>query len=591
MRKALSPLVSRNSHIARTMARGSDSASRKRTRQKTTEKNNVVDEEISGVSSNEEGSSSDEQELEDVADAELDSDEEFANENPADKRRRLAKQYLENIKEEANEIMHGDSEAHADDAQGQGFADAYNNFDARDLDRDIISARLKQDVAEQRGSVYRWIADKLLLSEAKKSFTRVGEKNLTALSCYQQAMNKFSHREIQSKSKGLMFAYTVSKDMQLTKYDITDFNARPTKVKYTKGGRKYIPEGNQGFQNTTEGHYDEILTVAASPDGKYVVTGGRDKKLIVWSTESLAPVKVIPTKDRRGEVLGLAFRRNTDQLYAACADYKIRTFAINQFSQLEVLYGHQDIVADISALNMERCVTVGSRDRTCMLWKIADETRLTFRGGDDPEKLLRRWQKANSEQENKDADDNTPAEPPVFYGEGSIDCITMLDDSHFISGSDNGNISLWSLSKKKPLFVQRVAHGVQPQPDNTKISGERDPAVRTQQAQGNRLAQPYWITALHAVPYSNVFFSGSWNGTMKVWKLHENMRSFEPLGELDGCKGLVTKIQTVEAGKSGRETLRVLASVSKEHRLGRWMGKLPGARNGLFSAVIDQAGF
>ncbi|AET39479.1 ribosomal RNA-processing protein RRP9 Ecym_4433 [Eremothecium cymbalariae DBVPG len=566
------------------MATGVRGSSRKRTRRLAKAKVPVNDEEITDVSSNDENEFSVE-EMDDGHEETLDSDEEFSAENPADKRRRLAKQYLENIKNDANEIVQGDDNAtpFRDQAAGAESAiDNYNNFDARELDRDIIASRLKQDVAEQQGRVYRWIANKMLITEAKVSFTRVGEKNLTGLSCYQPLLNKFVHEDVQMKSKGRIFVYTVSKDVQLTKYDVTDFKARPKRVKYTKGS-KYIPEGNHGFENTTEGHYDEILSVAASPDGKYVVTGGRDKKLIVWSTESLVPVKVIPTKDRRGEVLALAFRKNSDQLYVACADLKIRTFAINQFAQLEVLYGHQDIVADISALNMERCVTVGSRDRTAMLWKIADETRLTFRGGENTEKLLRKWEKAHADEEG--------LEPPMFYGEGSIDCVAMIDDSHFVTGSDNGNIALWSLSKKKPIFVERTAHGVLPLSKAASISAERNAELCTQQLQGNKLSQPYWITALHAVPYSNVFFSGSWDGCLRVWKLQENMREFMLLGKLPNCKGLVTQLQTVESGKHGRETLRVLASVSKEHKLGRWQGKISGARNGIYSAVIEQAGY
>lgn len=371
---------------------------------------------------------------------------------------------------------------------------------------------------------------------------------------------------------------------------MTDFKSRPKKIKYVKGGRKYIPDGKFEFENVTDGHYDEILTVAASPDGKYVVTGGRDRKLIIWSTETLSPVKVIPTKDRRGEVLALAFKKNSDQLFAACADYKIRTYSINQFSQLEILYGHQDLVIDISALSMERCVTVGSRDRTAMLWKIADETRLTFRGGDDPEKLLRKWLK-NTELNGEDAINGETEKSPRFFGEGSIDCVSMVDDSHFITGSDNGNISLWSLSKKKPIHTVRAAHGIIPLTDDRNISGETNEELRVEQLQDGKISQPYWITSLYAIPYSDVFISGSWNGSLKVWKISENLREFELLGDLPNCKGIVSKIQAVESGRHGRETFRVLASVSKEHRLGRWIHKAPGARNGIFSAVIEQTAF
>ncbi|SCU80081.1 LADA_0B04940g1_1 [Lachancea dasiensis] len=565
---------------------------KKRKRSTVSEKRtNVEDEEITDPSSNDEGSDA-EKGLEGVdEDEEIDSDEEFLQENATDKRRRLAKQYLENLQTDANEIAQEAQERQAQYAGVDAEAD-YNNFDARDLDREIIASRLKQDVAEQHGRIYRFIGEKLLVSEAKTSFSRVGEKSLTSISCFQPVINKFSHDVSQNKNSGKLFAYTVSKDMCLTKYDITDFNARPKKLKFTKGGRRYIPESKFEYENTTEGHYDEILTLAASPDGKYVITGGRDRKLIVWSAESLAPVKVIPTKDRRGEVFSLAFRKNSDQLYAACGDFKIRTYSINQFSQLEILYGHQDLVVDISALGMERCVTVGSRDRTAMLWKIADETRLTFRGGDDPQRLLKKWIKQNS-QRTDDGEEILPPsdQEPVFYGEGSIDCVSMIDDSHFVTGSDNGNISLWSLSKKKPVFTQRCAHGVIPLPESTKISAEVDDDKRQRQFQDKKITKPYWITALHAIPYSNTFISGSWDGKLKVWKLTENLREVELIGELSGCNGVVTNIQVVESGKHGRETFRVLASVSKEHRLGRWMSHLPGARNGVFSATIEQTGF
>lgn len=566
----------------------------KRTREERESSNPIVDEEITDPSSNEDSEVEENRNsvLNQGHNEELDSEEEFEGENPADKRRRLAKQYLENLKAEANEIESVDNLATGD--KTKQILDEYNNFDAADLDKDIIAARLKQDVAEQQGRVYRFIADKLLVTEAKTTFTRVGDKCLTGLACFQPPLNRFEvdERSGKSKNRGKFYAYTVSKDLQLTKYDITNFDERPRKMKFVKGGSQYIPEGTHEFENTTEGHYAEILTVAASPDGKYVVTGGRDRKLIVWSTESLAPVKVIPTKDRHGEVLSLAFRKNSDQLYAACADFKIRTYSINQFTQLEILYGHHDIVTDISALAMERCVTVGARDRTAMLWKIPDETRLTFRGGDDGKKLLKKWMKENAvEKEDGTVEYPDESTAPNFVSEGSIDVVSMIDDSHFVTGSDNGNLCLWSTSKKKPVYIERVAHGFMKSPSNNEISGEADSEVRINQLQGDKLAHPYWITAVYAIPYSNVFISGSWNGSLKVWKLDETLRSFSLLAELNGCKGVVNKIQCVESGKHGRETFRILASVGKEHRLGRWNTHIPGARNGLYSAVIEQTTF
>ncbi|CCK68428.1 ribosomal RNA-processing protein RRP9 KNAG_0A07760 [Huiozyma naganishii CBS 8797] len=564
----------------------------KRSREGSSRPAHDKDEEITDPSSNEESGNEGENSIIDHEE-EVESDEEFEGENSADKRRRLARQYLDNLKTDAKSIATGLSDSAALEKE-QRELDDYNNFDAADLDKDIIATRLKQDVAEQQGRIYRLIGDKLLVTEANVTFTRVGEKCLTGLSCYQPDVNKFHAEEGfgRAKNRGKIFAYTVSGDLQLTKYDVTDFSKRPKKMKHVRGGSKYTPKSTHEFENTTEGHYKEILTVAASPDGKYVVTGGRDRKLIVWSTESLAPVKVIPTKDRRGEILSLAFRNNSDQLYASCADYKIRTYSINQFAQLEILYGHYDSVVDISALAMERCVSVGARDKTAMLWKIPDETRLTFRGGDNPEKLLKKWMKTNAvEKEDGEIEYPDESQAPVFFCEGSIDVVSMVDDSHFVTGSDNGNIHLWSTGKKKPIFTERAGHGYQDAPSESSISGEVDEIVRRTQVQDNKIAHPFWITSIYAVPYSNIFISGSWNGILKVWKISENLREFSLLGELPNCKGVVNRIQVVESGKPGKETFRVLASVSKEHRLGRWINHTPGGRNGIYSAVIEQTTF
>lgn len=540
----------------------------------------VNDEDITDPSSGEESADEQEDSVEDVED-ELESDDEFEGENPADKRRRLAKQYLSNLQQEANKIV----TENVTDERGQPNQeiDDYNNFDAADLEREIIQSRLKQDVAEQEGKVYKFVADHLSLKNAKSTFTRVGQKNLTGLSCYQPMAidNTFSIEDTNKRQR--LYAYTVSKDLQLTKYDITDFNKRPQVMKSVKGGKEFAPTEplKTEYNNNSEGHYDEILSVAACPNGRYVVTGGRDRKLIVWSTEALAPMKVLPTKDRRGQVMGLAFRKNSDQLYAACADYKVRTYAINQFAQLEILYGHQDHVVDVSALAMERCVTVGAGDKTVMLWKIADESRLTFRGGnEDPDRLKKKWLKNNEGKTEKDC--------PHFYTENYIDCCSMIDDSHFVTGSDNGSISLWSTSKKKPIFTMRTAHGILPKIKGNQISAETNKEKRNLQLQGQNLTKPYWITSIYAIPYSNVFVSGSFNGSLKLWKLSEDLREFELLKEFTNAKGVITKIQVVTSGPPNKETYRILCTVAKEHRLGRWISNVPKARNGLYSVVIEQ---
>ncbi|QPG74184.1 hypothetical protein FOA43_001508 [Brettanomyces nanus] len=470
-------------------------------------------------------------------------EEEEKAESVVDKRRRLAKEYLADLKRGLEE------------GQDNGITGDYA-FDAKDLDEEIISSRLQRDVAEEKGYVYKFFGNRMNLDDAHITVRRVSNMGLTSISVRYP------------------YLYTTSKDIELAKWDIRDSTKKPKKVKYARGGVKYTEVSKDSLEN---GHCDEIYACAVSPDGKYVVTGGKDKRLIVWSGENLACLKVLPTNSKKGEVYGLAFRRKSDQLYVACGDLKIRTYSVDQQAQLETLYGHQDLVEDISALGQERCVTVGSRDRTAMLWKIPDETRLTFRGGDSIEKFQQLMRK-----QERDLGKNAGDAIPPFIVEGSIDCVAMVDDSHFVTGSDNGNVSLWSTSKKKPIFTVRQAHGMQPKIKAVDVSAERDVNIAEQQVPKQL---PFWITSIHAIPFSDIFVSGSWNGVLKVWKLAEDLRSFELLGDLNRAKGVVTRIDSYEDEEN--HSVRIYASLSKEHRLGRWIKPLEGSRNAIYSATIE----
>ncbi|CAI5755557.1 unnamed protein product [Candida verbasci] len=414
---------------------------------------------------------------------ELSSDEEFKDENAADKRRRLAKQYLENLKSQELQLQ--------EDLQ---------TFDAKDLDDDILSRRLQKDVAETKGHVYKFIANKVSQQLDDENFiklivTRIGSQNLTSMAIHYP------------------YLYTVSKDMEIIKWDLD--NKKPKRIKHRKGGLKYF---NINKNISLNNHWQQINCIAASPDGRFVVTGGADSRLIIWSSENLSCLKILET---RSAVNSITFKKNSDQLYAACADLRIRTYSINQFTQLEILYGHQDNITDIDSLNRETCVSVGSRDKTVMFWKIAEESRLTFRGGDSIEKKKR--------------DD--------IYYEGSIDVVSMIDETHFLTGSDNGNIALWSLAKKKALFIKRLGHDLQPEFKPNEASAETDNEITAQQIPP---PQPYLITSIHAIPFSDVFVTGSFDGTIKFWKLDENLRSFQQIGQIDKLKGFVNKITTCE---------------------------------------------
>ncbi|MCJ1313937.1 pre-rRNA processing protein [Agyrium rufum] len=461
------------------------------------------------------------------------SDSNAGEETGAERRLRLAERYLKNIREEVQDEV---------------------GFDAAEIDKDLIAERLKEDVAESKGRLYRHIASSYLFPQASRTFFRSKTGPTTSIAAHS------SH------------VYTVAKDRTLTKWELpspppplpnsnkkgkkpkeSDHSKvvksvgpllerrRPTMLHCVKNRgeqQKGWKKGDKTPKNAKRApstkapskpaqppshHSGPILCVAASPDGQYVATGGADSLLIIWSASTLKPLRVFT--QHRDAVTSLAFRRPanvggstaslSNQLYSASKDRTIKTWSINEFAYVETLFGHQDEVLDVAALAQERCLSVGARDRTARLWKVVEETQLVFRGGGGGGGNKKDKGKAGSTLTSKN------------YIEGSIDRVAMIDEDTFVTGSDNGSISLWNVQKKKPVFTVPQAHGLDPLPRPEDISPEEVPK---QEDVMHVTPQPRWITALATVPYSDLVISGSWDGWLRAWKVGEDRRKLESLG-------------------------------------------------------------
>lgn len=525
------------------------------------------DESISG------SDSEDDVEPESAEESEATSEED---ETAGERRLRLAKRYLEQVKDEVDEA----------------------GFDAADLDKDIIAQRLKEDVDESKGRQFRLIANSMDFANADHTNFRADTQATTAVAVCKP------------------YVYTVSKDKTLIKWEIPP----PSLIARTNGPTKRSHTGKRkpkqvayvkgikvrASMKQQNGHRGAILSLAVSPDGQFVATGGADKKLIIWSASDLRPLKTFYM--HRDGVTGLDFAPSQSnssgfgaQLFSASMDRSIKTYSLageDSLAYVETLFGHQDHVVGVSAMAMDQCVSVGARDRSARLWRVVDETQLKFLGDSS----------RNDE-----------------YHAGNLDCVAALPPQHFVTGSDAGTICLWSMHKKKPVFTIQTAHGVDEVPPLEDVTSESDPKVIEELKKSDRRRPaPRAITALAALHGTDVVFSGSWDGWIRVWKVSDDKRSLISLGvigkpvesnQLNGTntgddiemvspvndsrtsnsptgpvKGIINSLAVFErrketvsefGGKKEGESqgLCVVAGIGKEMRLGRWM-RLESSRNG-----------
>ncbi|KAF2454877.1 WD40-repeat-containing domain protein [Lineolata rhizophorae] len=530
------------------------------------------------------------------------SDDDRRDTTAAARRRRLAERYLERVRREVV----------VDEA----------GFDAEDIDRellagrDLVAQRLKADVAQSQGKVYRYIVEQFGWGAARGVGFRAGQK-ITGVAA--GVVERDSAGKVgtiwTAGEDGSVVGWRSSEES--TKQAPQGSNNTPSsRPRQTAYARLPTPNTANHHPSSTRkaSKSRKILSIALSPCGSFLAAGSAAGTLAIWSTtpiqhpqkpqkQTLNLLKVFQGQ-HRGAITALSFKSVAPQLFSASTDrtIKVWTVAHDAIGYVETLFGHQDDVLDVRAGlgTEETCISVGARDRTARLWKVVEESQLVFRGGGSGGNKDKETKGTKETKNRKLGSESRPPNGILASTDGdaalgittpsyvnvasSLDCVLPLSPTHFITGSATGTLELFSVHRKKSLAAIQFAHGLDNPPSLDELAAEVHPDPRKWERQ--RL--PRGVTALASVPGSDVFLSGSWDGRVRVWRWWEDQRggkkagleavgalgeppkNFEP-GTNCPLRGVVNGIQVLELGEAeGEQQLCVVVATAQQHRLGRW---------------------
>ncbi|KAM8799900.1 U3 small nucleolar RNA-interacting protein 2 [Eudromia elegans] len=353
-------------------------------------------------------------------------DEEEVEETPQEKKLRLAKRYLEELRRLEEEK-----------AEEEAFEDG------------LVADRLQEDVLEQKGRLQRPVA---------KDVQPPDPASIRVLRGHQQPITCLV---ISPDDK---FIFSAAKDCSIIK----------CKSGEVESGKRLcmVPRGKKGPEEEQPGHTTHILCMAISSDGKYLATGDRSKLIMIW--EAATCKHLYKFTGHRDAVSGLSFQKGTHQLYSASHDRSVKVWNVAENAYIETLFGHQDVITGLDSLSRECCVTSGGRDGTVRIWKIPEESQLVFYGHQGSIDCV---QLINEEHMVSGADDGSVAlwglakKKPLAvvrqahgtHGSPSlqqpywVSAVAALHNSDLVAtGSHSANVKLWKsgegFRKLEPLF-------------------------------------------------------------------------------------------------------------------------------------------
>jgi ribosomal RNA-processing protein 9 len=124
--------------------------------------------------------------------------------------------------------------------------------------------------------------------------------------------------------------YSGSKDNSLMSWDLE------------AGKRKQCisPSWRRETHGTRQAWEGEILSVAVSSDGRYLVSGGRDRIIRIYDCRCQNS-EVKKFDGHRDAVTSLTFRRDSYSLFSGSLDRCLKHWDLGEMCYLETMFGHQ----------------------------------------------------------------------------------------------------------------------------------------------------------------------------------------------------------------------------------------------------------
>ena len=210
------------------------------------------------------------------------------------------------------------------------------------------------------------------------------------------------------------------------------------------------------------GHTDEVYSLAFSSDGKYLASGGKDKKLFIWQVSEKCP-NLGFSQNHKKSITDIKFTFDNEKVLTCSADNTLNLIDLYTLKNIRKFRGHENIVTCCDTNNKGNDLFIsGGNDCKIKLWDPREKKEIRnincdypimslvfknnnefFSGGLD--NIIRNWDiKKNNN----------------FFLKGHVDCITDLklsyEKSYLLSNSMDNTLKIWDIRTNSLNFQKPV---------------------------------------------------------------------------------------------------------------------------------------
>jgi len=115
-----------------------------------------------------------------------------------------------------------------------------------------------------------------------------------------------------------------------------------------------------------KGHTNVVLSLAFSPDNRYLVSGSLDNNAILWNVKRQRRLHTL--SGHTHDIYAVAFTPDSKRVVTGSDDHTLRLWQVRNGKHLATLKGHTDKVKSIAISPQDGTIASGSWDDTIRLW-------------------------------------------------------------------------------------------------------------------------------------------------------------------------------------------------------------------------------